>query len=478
MREYTYDGLTFRLDLPAIEDTSYVIKFTKDCGTEVTLCPILGLFDPDLHQSQGFTTIRSVLKWWVKNRSLIMEACGGRGTSAWENFFLIVCKYFDYVPSGSLLNDTYDECKGHLEGQLLDKSLRLNVMSNSRSSGSSTFLLATGQQPETPQVPLYSHTLTYKGWITLYPLNTSEVPSNIHNRWTNKHNYTFKMNESDFNWYRSVSKENAVHFGMELEISTNLSTLEIQHIIAEVEPKQEPFFIFKQDGSVSGRYSNLVELVTVPCTPRYLRKNWKIFFEKLDRLAKAKGKTIGDYFDTATGLNNGLHIHVSKDSFLDRSHTNKFLTAWHQWDDDAVGVIADAACRPNGYKDHGYCRIYKPYQDTAPSAGVGHGIPKFKRAAAQRSLAKRLKGIRVGERSTVAHDGNSATVEVRVYQGIFDIGHILRSISFTEAMFEYCQNIGYSGFDEGFAPQFTKYIKQYSKFAAIHNIFKYNKEAA
>jgi len=478
MREYNYNGFAFRLDLPAIEDTDDAIKFLKNNGNEVTLCPHLGLFDPDLHTSQGFTTIRSVLKWWIIHRSLIMEACGGRDTTTWNNWFWIVQKYFDYVPSSRLLDGTYDECKDHLTGCLLDKSLQFHVTGNTQTSSSSTFLLATGQQPQVTQAPVYSYTTTYKGWISLVARDTPEVTSGIHNRWTSKHNYTFKMTESDFNWYRSVSKEDSVYFGMELEISTNLSTLEIQHIIAEVEPKQEPFFIFKQDGSVTGRYSNLVELVTVPCSPRYLRKNWKIFFEKLDRLAKAKGKTIGDFFDTSTGLNNGLHIHVSKDSFLGKSHSNKFLTAWHQWNDDAVGIISDVSCRPNGYKDHGYCRIYRPYQDTAPQGGIGHGIPKFKRAAAQRSLAKRLKGIRVTERSSVAHDGNSATIEVRVYQGIFDIGHILRSISFTEAMFEYCQNIGYTGFDEGFAPQFTKFIKQYSKYAAIHNIFKYNKEAA
>lgn len=466
MRLIEYKDMKFYVSNPEAENT--MCTFTKEDGTEVTITGLY-LWDPDLHKSQGFTTLRSVLKWWVQNRDLIKESMY---EEAWDNLFYQVYRYFDYINDSSLKTGSYDSCKLQLSGSLLRDALTLNVAPNYSQSGN--FLLCTQSQPQ-DDTPTYTMQMHYFGIVELRGAEDSAPRYNINTKWTKLYNYSFKMDTTGFDWFRSVSGENSVYFGLELEISTKLSLPEIQYIVTQVEPKQEPFFIFKQDGSVTGAYTNKIELVTVPCTPRYLRKNWKLFFQKLERLVAAKGSTIDQYFDTSTTLTNGLHIHVSKDSFVDKSHSNKFLTAWHQWDDDSVGIISDVSCRPNGYKDHGYCKIYDVYRQTNPKDSRTHGIAKFERAKAQRSLAKRLKGIKVAERGTVAHDGNSATIEVRVYQGIFDIGHIIRSISFTEAMFEYCQNIGYSGFDANFARTFTGFIKKHSKFAAIHNIFKYGK---
>ena len=473
MRLFEHEGKKFYIKNDSAEEI--ICTFPNEDGREVNITGLC-LHDPDLHKSQGLTTIRSALKWWINNRDAIRGACD---RTQWETLFYQVFRYFDFVQSADLLSGCYETCKSQLSGSLLRESITYNFRYGVNTANpNSQFLLCAETQPEPQEeIPVYVAHPSYLGVIVLDKVTQEAVNPQvtIPSRWTKLYNYSFKMDTTEFNWFRSVSGETSVHFGLELEVSTKLSTVEIQYIVAEVEPKQEPFFIFKQDGSVTGVYNNKIELVTVPCTPRYLRKNWKLFFQKLERLVAAKGGTIDDYFDTSTTLTNGLHIHVAKDSFIDKSHSNKFLTAWHQWDDDSVGVIADAACRPNGYVDHNYCKIYTPYRDTNTKGTNGYDIPKFKRAKAQRSLAMRLKGIRVGDRGTVAHDGNSSTIEVRVYQGIFDIGHIMRSISFTEAMFEYCQSIGYSGFDSNFARTFTNYVKQHKKFAAIHNIFKYNK---
>jgi hypothetical protein len=476
MRTINFNEHTFK-----IEETWFipVLEFTDHSGRQVKLNQMY-LHDPELHLQLGFTTIRSVLKWWISNRDLLKEACGGVGTSLWDTLFYQVYRFFDHIPSDDLMGSNYEVCKESLSGMLPRESLSVTY-NNPRittSASAGRFLLCVEDEPEVVDngPKSYTPTMSYLGNLILTPIETiPQATRGVETKWNKHYNYSFNMSSDDFNWFRSASKESSVFFGMELEISSKLTTTEIQYIITDVEPKQEPFFIFKQDGSISGAYDHRLELVTVPCTPRYLRKNWKLFFQKLERLAESKGKTISDYIDTSTSLTNGLHIHVSKDSFIDKSHSNKFLTAWHQWDEDAVGVISDAACRPSGYTDHSYCRIFQTYKNTSEGSSRVTGIPKFERQRAQRSLAKRLKGIRVTERATVAHDGNSATIEVRVYQGIFDIGHIMRSISFTEAMFEYCQGIGYSGFDANFARMFTSFIKKHSKFSAIHNIFKYNK---
>jgi hypothetical protein len=435
----------------------------------------LGMFEPEIHMR--LTTIRSMVKWWIANRRRILEVADEAGYR--YEVINSAERYFDVGIETFILSGTYEEYRERLTGIMLEPSLKVNFNEGNTRGGSSEFLLCrqVAPQPQEEAIPYVEIHTGYWGLLRLTKLQ-DEVEANpafdIHPRWTNTHNYTYRMNESDFNWFRSDAKESSVFFGMELEISTKLSNVEIQYIVTQVEPKQEPFFIFKSDSSVSGSYRNKVELVTVPCTPRYLRKNWKILFSKIEKLVAKQGGSISDYFDTSANLNNGLHIHVSKDSFLGKPHTNKFLTAWHQWDDDAVSIIADASCRPRKYTEHSYCMPDPAYKRTADTSGRTMGIAKFERQIAQRSLARRLKGMRVENRGT-AHDGNSATIEVRVYQGIFDIAHIMRSISFTEAMFEYTQSIGYQGFDSNFARTFTNFIRKNSKFKAIHNIFKYGK---
>lgn len=468
MRLIDYQGHKFYVENPEAERV--LCTFTNHEG-KVTNITGLFLHDPELHVSQRLTTIRSVLKWWINNREAIKQSSMVEG--AWDSIFYQVYRYFDYVSSEDLLDGDYETCKESLSGSLINNSLSFQYP---RSTTSNQFLLCVEDRSEEEgqTIPTYFFALGYLGTIVLSN-PTGEASRQSTGKWNNHYNYTFEMNPDDFNWFRSVSKESNVYFGMELEISSKLTPVEIQHIITDVEPKQEPFFIFKRDSTITGRYEHMLEIVTVPCTPRYLRKNWKIFFQKLDRLVQAKGKSISDFFDTSNNLNNGLHIHVSKDSFLPGGHSKKFLTAWHQWDSDAMGIISDAANRPSGYDSNRWCSIDPAYKKTLGTTSKVAGIPKFERQRAQRSLAKRLKGIECGEKYRTAHDRNSATIEVRVYQGIFEIGHIIRSISFTEAMFEYCQNIGYTGFDANFARVFTGFIRKNPKFKAIHNIFKYSK---
>ena len=436
----------------------------------------LGIYDPNFQRHIGFTTYMSVIKWWCKQTRTedLINALKMRD-------------YFPYTTFTDILTESYEDIKSEYEGELVVRPLCVYLESNRALRSAQTpfrlFIKNTDspQEVEAEKAVYVAYNTSFRNIYFREKVTTTSSDcesTRVSTIWNKHHNYSFQMNKDDFNWFRSVSKESGTFFGMELEMSTSLSTVEIQAIVTEMEPKQEPFFIFKQDSSISGRFHNSLELVTVPCTPKYLRTHWKIFFKKLEKLTRAQNKTIGDFFDVSESLSNGIHIHVDKGSFTDKFHTSKFLTAWHQWDDDSTGIISDVACRPQKYYENNYCVISSKYKNTSAStARTPSSIPKFVRQRAQRSLARRLKGIKVDERQSVAHDSSSNTIEVRVYQGIVDIKHIMRCISFTEAMFEYTESIGLSGFDSNFAPTFTKFIKNDRKYKALHGIFKFNKEA-
>lgn len=427
-----------------IGDATMCMPFTDDNGKTYEF-DALAFHNPLFHKAYGFTTVLSVLKWWVRNREALTTVM--REYDYYSFFMDRIEMYFDYISRYDLVHEDLDYIKERLTGNLRVPSLRYHYQSN---RGPINFVLLDNEQTEQEQILRADLNFMY---LARLEVNVrSPVSSRAEDKWTKHYNYSFRMDESAFDWFRSVSNENSVMFGMELEVSSNLCTYEIQKIVREVEPKQEPFFIFKQDSSISGQYRHALELVTVPCTPRYLRKNWKIFFQKLERLCRAKGMEVGDVFDTRRNLSNGLHIHVSRDSFVDKPHFNKFLTAWNQWSKSVVSLLNVVSDRPTDYTKNSYCRISRQHE----------GIV----------LARRLKGIRCQDRMSVAHDSGGNTIEVRVYQGIVDLSHIMKCISFTEAMFEFCKSIGYSSFDAKFVRTMSKFVRTERKYASLYSLFE------
>lgn len=263
-------------------------------------------------------------------------------------------------------------------------------------------------------------------------------------------NYTYRPNELTF---MSDGKERTeLFFGMELEVSTKLQVVELQTIVTQVEPKQELFFFVKSDSSISGKYDWQYEIVTHPMTPRRARKEWKIFMAKISRLAEDKGESASDYFDTSVNLTNGLHIHVSTSAFarygLSEGHKNRFLTAFNQWDEGFQKYLQRISKRSTLPKENRYCRI-NPALD---------GL----------TLARRLtRGQNQGEefisrehlRYSSCH-ATPQTVEVRVFQGIFDVTHILNCIEFTEAMFFYTLEAPIRSYGPSFVPKFQAWVRR------------------
>ena len=415
---------------------------------------------PWFHKQIKSTTMRSVLKWWCENRGSFV------GSVFAPEYTRMLELYFDYIPEFKFFTDTFEDLEVTLRVRSLLRHPAINYEYYSSASTNTPFQLCETEEGE-PEPPKYKLDFSYCARVTVRPVTS---PNRVaETKWNKRYNYSYKMEPEDFKFFRRVKHEDKVYFGMELELSTKLSYKELQHIVTDIEPKQEPFFIMKDDGSVNGKYSNRVELVTVPCSPRYLRKEWKTFFQKVEHLCSLRGKTVGDYFDINTDLNNGIHIHVSKDSFRMKSHVHRFMTAFHQWDKDSVSLFNAISNRPTDYTDHGYCHINYQYKETKSKAS----FVKFQRRVNQRSIARRLKGI-VADRHSICHNGSgncSPTVEVRLYQGIFDLSHIFRCISFTEAMFEFAHCIGYSQFDENFTKAFNNYVRQDRKYSSLYEVF-------
>jgi len=424
-----------------IPNARYTIPFTDVDGKYYEFDQYL-FYNPLAHKAFGFTTILSVLKWWYKNREEFLPLL--KESVFYDDLRNSVLSYFDYVSWNTLTDGDLELAKDSMRGHLRKPSLKFFYSGGLESAV--RVLYEADSDTSATKVEL---AFRYCGQVEVIARSRlTESPD----KWSKRYNYSFKMNKDTFNWFRSIKNENSVMFGMELEISTKLSREEIQDIVQKVEPKQEPFFIFKQDSSIRGKYINHVELVTVPCTPRYLRTHWKIFFQKIERLCKEKGLNVDDVVDTNTNLTNGLHIHVSRDSFLDEPHYNKFLTSWNQWNKSVVNLFNTVSSRPSDYTKNGYCRISSSHDGLV--------------------LARRLKGLRNMDRMCVAHNRSGATVEVRLFQGIFDLAHVMRCISFTEAVFEFSQEMGYSNFDAKFVSSMSQFVNTKRKYASLYSVFE------
>lgn len=411
------------------------------------------LYNKEFFDTFGIYTVGQFFRWFVNNRKEIEDSLGNCA----ETFAHLIMYWTDYsVEWHVMYNRDYESYFSRkMSGQLRESvvpSVRLNRLRDFRSeSQSSPFLLV--QLPDQPapeaetilEVAGFSQRMVRYNKVIQYKYLTDQYPStptsSVHEEWKRSLNYSYKMDPESFKFFRSMPKDSTKEpmFGIELEVSTCLSPVEIQYIVTEVEPKQEPFFIFKQDASVSGKY-NPHELVTIPATPAYQKQAWRIFFSKIEMLCAAKGQKVGKYFDTARNLNNGLHIHVSKDRFYETGgHIRKFLAALNQHEKASVSFIQPFTGRPSNYATHSYCAVAKDYYEG-------------------KTIARRLKVERLRGRFA-AHDRNTHTVEVRMFQGIFDIEHIIRCIEFTQAMFYYTTEASYkSVIGVGFKDGFTKFI--------------------
>lgn len=420
-------------------DRRHAYYFTDDRGVRAKISE-LGFYDPQTLKDFGLTTVNEVIDWWFSNRSDLIR----------KRF------YQDYWRSGFYY---------WLDGCVDSMYTRNDIVSMLRLDGDEyPFSFVTSDSvfnsdlfDSSPQQgkPQFNYRgMMYRGRLKVLLVDDSQrFESDCPYHWTKHREYSYKMSETDHNFFRREKRDapDTVMFGLELEISTSLSTHDIQRIVCDVEPKQEPFFICKKDSSISGRFDNAIELVTVPATPRYLKKAWGLFFKKLDRLARAKGKMIDDYVDTSDNLSNGLHIHVSKNAFK-RYHQTRFMAVWQASDSKTRALLQELSGRPTRYTDNGYCQPDYAFE------GV--------------TLARKLKGSVTSRGRSVCHTGNSQTVEVRIFQGIFDLPHVLRCIETVEGVYNFTEMLSYSSFGLRLSTRLKEFFLKSSGYRHVKEIFK------
>lgn len=421
-------------------------EFTDHTGKEVTFY-VHGFYDPRFTIEQmGFQTKAEVLDWWMANRDTL--------------FPQLTVASRDWIRRWFERDDISTVDREWLSSYINLRDHPFQPYRNtSRSSGDGAPILLVDDEQEDVIKPAFLLSFGWGGYIDASPTSSHPVDSvdatGIDVQWIKLHNYSFKMEPEAFGFFRTLSRESkneVTQYGMEVEVSTKLSTKEIQRIVCEVEPVQEPFFIFKSDSSVSGCYRNKIEIVTVPCSRRYLRQNWKIFFEKLQTLCAKRDMNISDVFDCSDDLNNGIHIHVSRSHFLSHFHSRKFVAAWNQWDKTSVDHFTEVSRRKD-YRGNQYCQIDRNYE--------GY------------TLARRLKRTIHTSGRSVCHFSSGPTVEVRLFQGIFDVDHIIRCLDHVDAIFEFTDRIGVRCFGRSFIENFKEYvIKNDHKYSSLLNLFQ------
>lgn len=425
-----------------------ILEFTDVDGRTSTLTTMFLLHKPTL-EDYGLTTFAKVFDWIKLNQQALASLHSPALEASVRDFILATCDRDNFNLSESdvdLLSDYRDYVPWVRNNAGVWTCIERNFRESHDNGRPGDFILANfesntvGEMPEIRVLPYLS-----PSWVINYETISSSRPSprlppETESTWGNLRNYSFRMNEGIYGFFRPTKQERdgELYFGMELEVCTRLSTQEVQYIVTEVSPKQEPFFIMKDDGSINGRYANRMELVTVPATPKYLRKAWSTFFKKVERLASKAGKKVKDYFDVATDLNNGLHIHVNRSSFHNTMHQRKFIHILNMHDKQTTDFLQFVSGRTN-YLDIQYC---------CPS-------DRFK----GRTVAYNLKHTAASDSGRgVTSLRSSPTVEVRLFQGIFSLEHVLKCIDFVHALHDYADMTPFSCLNWRFAPKFQEYV--------------------
>lgn len=290
----------------------------------------------------------------------------------------------------------------------------------------------------------YKNVRAHRGGCTIYLKNVTQanIPSRAPEWLTRVNGYNWTPPERSLKFLGGNTKTK-LFFGLELEVSSQLTPFHLWHIVTQIEPKQDPFFYVKHDGSVCGKYQNKYEIVTLPCTPRFLRKSFRTFFKKLESIL---GPDLGTYFDLSDVSSNGLHIHVSKASFTDgkfpsRLWKNKFASIWNQWDRQNQDFLQKLSRRVISIEDATYFAPHKQMRDrTVPF--------RLRNGAFCRNREDRYASARETDQ----------TVEVRLFQSRFNLDHIIYCIELTQAIHEYSHSMPISSLGRGFVSGFTKWL--------------------
>jgi len=236
------------------------------------------------------------------------------------------------------------------------------------------------------------------------------------------------------NFMSGPNEKTVLYFGLELEVNTRIPWPELRKVMNEVEPKQEEFLYAMSDSSVSGRYEHNYEIVSHPMSPRRMRREYRIFFRKLEKLVEAQGLTMGDVFDMRA-LTNGIHIHTSAAAYS-KHQRRKFSAVWNSDLPSMKKTLSKLA----GRELVNYCKPSPAYEG--------------------RRLGYCLKNTHYYDKYVACNDtGRSQTVEVRVFKGTPTIENILGCIDTVEAMFHFTLELPNSSIGRNFERTLAMWLR-------------------
>lgn len=198
---------------------------------------------------------------------------------------------------------------------------------------------------------------------------------------------------------KSPKEHDPICYGVELELATDYSVQEL------VEATDEPFFIVKQDSSVTGNKRHKNELATVPMSYKMHKKQWAHWFSNLDY----------SKFDTTHETSNGMHVHIGKDSFTDEQHRKNFVWFFTQPAHlEFMQLIS--------HRDKNSWQLYSPIPENRASTRVTA-------YQSQQDNMKRARGC--------VHFSNKGTIEVRLFRGIVSLADIIKNLEFVDSIFHF-----------------------------------------
>lgn len=205
--------------------------------------------------------------------------------------------------------------------------------------------------------------------------------------------------------------------GVELEVCTDYTMQQL------IEAAEDPFFCGKQDSSISGSKSRCVELVTAPASIKYLKRQYALWFNKLDY----------SMFDVSTQTSNGMHVHVGREHFRneigeeDKNHIRNFC--WFINNPANIDFFVYLS-------ERGSLANMSHYTPFFP---FNRGSSKFQ---AFKSICNTIG--RGGFRGATNFKGGwegAKTVEVRIFKGIVSYACIVKNLEVVDSVFHFTKSL-------------------------------------
>jgi hypothetical protein len=283
--------------------------------------------------------------------------------------------------------------------------------------------------------------------ITVYASTSTNLETGLPDWLTKVNGYKYTPEKLSFLRGEKEPKGWTMYFGVEIEVSSKISPAELQYIVTNIEPVQEPFFYHKHDGSIQERsgFNHNYEIVTFPMSYKFIKHEFEVLFKKLE---KWKDKELFKW-----GSDTGLHIHVSNNSFTSKLHRNKFAALWNQHGVTGRKFIETIGGRPF----NAYCEPFSDHYGRTNSYKLKYGAYAPGHNNTRRAACRRT----------------NATSEVRIFAGGFDLEHIKYCLEAVHAMHVYSDKVPIGMVSSpSFPPHFTEWLSTEPRYKRLQKELK------